>query len=76
MSARSLIESALPVVYQEKVIPDGVLMCPHCREEIHEKSIGGDLHRTIHVKCGGEITLKPMSADERAWLDQFSGGAR
>ncbi len=76
MSARQLFESIKPVVYRDKVVKDGVLMCPHCGDEIHEKGIGcvdGDPTRSVHRACGGEIQLRPMSAQERAWLEQFTG---
>lgn len=80
MPARRLIESVAsapaPVIYRDQVIKDGVMVCPHCQEEIHEKGIGcveGDPTRSVHGKCGGEITLRPMSAAERAWLDKLTG---
>lgn len=83
MSARQLFESmqpacavAKPVVYRDKVVKGGVVVCPHCEQEIHEKAIGcveGDLQQTIHRACGGRIQLRPMSERERAWLEKFTG---
>lgn len=62
------------VIYRDKVIPDGTLICPHCNREIGEKETfsDDDLATTRHRPCNGIIKFRPPSDDvlatiERAW---------
>jgi hypothetical protein len=71
---------AKPVVLRDRVIKDGIMICPHCNEEIHEKGIateilGENKMRHTHGKCGGEILLPPPSPEAQEWLDRFKRGA-
>jgi hypothetical protein len=62
------------VIYRDKVVPDGTLICPHCNREIGEKETfsDDDLATTRHRPCNGIIKFRPPSDDvlktiERAW---------
>lgn len=47
----------LPVNVKIRIIEDKIFICPHCKEEIHEKGIYWDLKSNIeyHRACGGAI---------------------
>jgi hypothetical protein len=62
------------VIYRDKVVKDGTLICPHCHAEIHEKGTysDDDLKTTRHRECNGIIKFRPPDDEtlkhiERAW---------
>lgn len=62
------------VIYRDKVVPDGTLICPHCNREIGEKETfsDDDLATTRHRPCNGIIKFRPPDDEvlkhiERAW---------
>jgi hypothetical protein len=62
------------VIYRDKTIKDGTLVCPHCNQEIGEKSTFSDdnLATTRHRPCNGIIKFRPpddevLKTMERAW---------
>lgn len=67
---------AKPVVLKDKVIKNGIMECPHCKQEIHEKGTLTHINesgkmRHYHGACGGEIILPPPSPAEQKFLDQL-----
>jgi hypothetical protein len=67
------------VVYRDKVVKDGVLICPHCNNEIHEKGTFSDdnLKTTRHRECNGIIKFRPPDDEtlkriEQAWGIKFN----
>jgi len=75
MKPNQLVEALLgdtqPVIMQDRVIPNGDMVCPHCKESIHEKGLAYRDGQHIHGACGGTVTLPPPSPAELRWLDQF-----
>jgi hypothetical protein len=66
------------VIYQDKVVPDGTIICPHCNREIGEKETfsDDDLATTRHRPCNGIIKFRPPDDEvlkhiERAWGVRF-----
>lgn len=60
-------------ITKDHVLKNGIMTCPHCNEEIHEKGIGmNDAGETIHKKCGSHIELPESSPETKVWLSQFS----
>lgn len=65
-------ESALPVIKRDKVIPGGLIICPHCNQEIYEKHTFYKDGVDYHSDCGGAIefpgpTDEQIATIERAW---------
>lgn len=59
-------------------------ICPHCKEEIHEKGsflkdaqdlfLSGEAERPyihVHSACGGEFIPPPPTPEEQAWLERL-----
>lgn len=73
---RSILENeeAREVLYRDRVVKDGILICPHCNNEIGEKATfsDDDLKTTRHRECNGIIKFRPPDDEtldrlERAW---------
>lgn len=66
---------ARPVVYRDKVIKDGILICPHCNTEIHEKGIYSDDDGKTdrHRGCGGVIKLRGPDEETIKKVEQMWG---
>lgn len=67
-------DEARDVIYKDRVQKDGILICPHCNNEIGEKATfsDDDLKTTRHRECNGIIKFRPpddktLAAIERAW---------
>jgi hypothetical protein len=59
-------QRAAPVIYKDRVVKDGTMICPHCNSEIHEKGTysDDDLKTTRHRTCNarssfGHPTTRP-----------------
>jgi len=46
-------------------------VCPHCQQEIFEKHSYQENGVDFHSDCHNPIEWPPMSAEDRAWLDNF-----
>lgn len=66
---------ALPIVFKDKVIPRGTMICPHCEQEIHEKHTYSENGKDFHSDCGGMIEFPAPSAEDQAYFQQHWGGA-
>jgi len=69
----NLVGHAKPVIV--KVVPQEILICPHCNETIHEKSLraGDSLNETYHGPCNGLIKLPGPSDEQLEFLKQKWG---
>jgi hypothetical protein len=72
-------EEARDVIYKDRVVKDGILICPHCNNEIGEKATfsDDDLKTTRHRECNGIIKFRPpddetLATIERAWGIRFN----
>lgn len=70
---------AKDVIYKDRVQKDGILICPHCNNEIGEKATysDDDLKTTRHRECNGIIKFRPpddetLATIERAWGIRFN----
>ena len=54
-----LTESVKPIIKQDKVIPGGMLVCPHCNQEIYEKHTYREGDVDYHTDCKGAIEFPP-----------------
>lgn len=68
------VQEPRDVIYRDKVVKDGTLICPHCNREIGEKETfsDDDLATTRHRPCNGIIKFRPPDDEtlkhiERAW---------
>jgi hypothetical protein len=78
-----LTENAKPVITQDRIVKGADMVCPHCREIIHEKGLGYRQEDNVHFhgKCGGEIELPhPTDAQievlERGWGVRYDKATR
>jgi hypothetical protein len=70
---------AKEVIYKDRVQKDGIIICPHCNNEIPEKGTysDDDLKTTRHRACDGIIKFRPPDDEtlahiERAWGIKFN----
>lgn len=64
-------ESSKPIIVRDKVVPRGLLICPHCEKEIYEMH---HYHRDgldYHSDCGGQIEFPGPTPDEAESLKQW-----
>ncbi len=71
-TARRLIESALPAIKRERVEYDNE--CPHCHELIHEKGMAYRDGKWLHGACGGEITPRELTPEEKRFMASLAAG--
>lgn len=71
------LKEAKAIIVRDRVIKNGLHICPHCDEEIREKSTfgrmdeqGGKMHY-FHGSCGGEVIFPPPSPSEQKFLDEL-----
>ncbi len=62
-------------IVRDRVIKDGLHICPNCQEEILEKGsyLGEDGHM-YHGACGKPYRMPPPSPEVQAFLDQLKAG--
>jgi hypothetical protein len=66
-------ESPTAIIYKDKVIRDGLLICPHCKAEIHEKGTYTENGKDYHRACGGQVKYRPPSKEDIAHLERMFG---
>jgi hypothetical protein len=71
------------VIYKDRVVKDGILICPHCNSEIHEKGTYSDDEgkTTRHRTCKRQIKFRPPDDEtlkqiEKAWGIKFDKETR
>lgn len=63
------------IIYKDRVVKDGTLICPHCNQEIHEKGTysDDDGKTTRHGVCRKPVRFKPPTDDVLAHIEQAWG---
>jgi len=71
--SKTLQESVSPVKVEIRQESKDVWVCPHCGEDILEKSMYDDGEQTYHRSCKGPLILPEMTEEQQVWLDRFAG---